>query len=165
MPEPIYGLAAIGLVDPARVLRNSTARAGDTLILTKRLGIGIYSAALKRGELDDAYYQEMLASTTQLNAVGAELPDIAGVHAVTDVTGFALLGHALEMCRGAGLSLRHRLRRAAGFRRRAQAGAIRHRHRRGEAQLGELRARGGSGRAAGRGTATCYAIRRPAAGC
>ena len=104
-PEPIYGLAAIGLVDPARVLRNSTARAGDTLILTKRLGIGIYSAALKRGELDDACYREMLTATTQLNAVGAALPDIAGVHAVTDVTGFALLGHALEMCRGAGLSL------------------------------------------------------------
>ncbi|HEX4112644.1 MAG TPA: selenide, water dikinase SelD [Stellaceae bacterium] len=104
-PEPIYGLAAIGLVDPARVLRNSTARAGDALILTKPLGIGIYSAALKRGELDDAHYAEMLASTTQLNAVGAELPDIGGVHAVTDVTGFALLGHGLEMCRGAGLSL------------------------------------------------------------
>jgi len=104
-PEPIYGLAVIGLVDPTRVLRNSTAHAGDTLILTKRLGIGIYSAALKRGELDEACYAEMLASTTQLNAVGAELPDLAGVHAVTDVTGFALLGHALEMCRGAGLSL------------------------------------------------------------
>jgi selenide, water dikinase len=103
-PEPIYGLAAIGLVEPSRVLRNSTARAGDTLILTKPLGIGIYSAALKREELDPAYYAEMLASTTQLNAVGAELPDIAGVHAVTDVTGFALLGHGLEMCRGAGLS-------------------------------------------------------------
>jgi selenide,water dikinase len=105
VPEPIYGLVAIGLVDPARVLRNSTARAGDTLILTKRLGIGIYSAALKRGELDGAHYAEMLESTTQLNAVGAALPDIAGVHAVTDVTGFALLGHALEMCRGAGLTL------------------------------------------------------------
>jgi selenide, water dikinase len=104
-PEPIYGLAAIGLVDPTRVLRNSTARAGDTLILTKRLGIGVYSAALKRGELDQICYKEMLASTTQLNAVGAELPNLAGVHAVTDVTGFGLLGHALEMCRGASLSL------------------------------------------------------------
>jgi len=104
-PEPIYGLAAIGLVDPTRILRNSTAQAGDTLMLTKRLGIGIYSAALKRGELDETCYAEMLASTTQLNAVGAELPDLSGVHAVTDVTGFALLGHALEMCRGAGLSL------------------------------------------------------------
>ncbi|MGH6988632.1 MAG: selenide, water dikinase SelD [Stellaceae bacterium] len=104
-PEPIYGLAAIGLVDPARVMRNSTARAGDVLILTKPLGIGIFSAALKRGELDAASYAVMVATTTQLNAVGAELPEIAGVHAVTDVTGFALLGHALEMCRGASLSL------------------------------------------------------------
>ena len=124
-PEPIYGLAAIGLVDPARVLRNSTARAGDVLILTKRLGIGIYSAALKRGELDDAYYREMVAATTQLNAVGAELPDIAAVHAVTDVTGFALLGHALEMCRGAGLALTvdfDRLPVFDGARRLAQSG-------------------------------------------
>jgi len=104
-PEPIYGLAVVGLVDPARVLRNSTARAGDRLILAKRLGIGIYSAALKRGELAPADYAEMLASSTQLNAVGAELPAIAGVHALTDVTGFGLLGHALEMCRGASLSL------------------------------------------------------------
>jgi selenide,water dikinase len=104
-PEPIYGLAAIGLVDPARVMRNSTARDGDTIILTKPLGIGIFSAALKRGALDAGSYAAMVATATQLNAVGAALPDIAGVHAVTDVTGFALLGHALEMCRGAGLSL------------------------------------------------------------
>ena len=103
--EPIYGLAVFGVVDPARILRNSTARPGDRLILTKRLGIGIFSAALKRGALDDAAYGEMLASTTQLNAVGAELSSIAGVHAVTDVTGFGLLGHALEMCRGASLAL------------------------------------------------------------
>jgi selenide,water dikinase len=103
--EPIYGLAVIGVVDPARVLRNSTAQPGDRLIVTKRLGIGIFSAALKRGELDEASYNEMLASTTQLNAVGAELPSIAGVHAATDVTGFGLLGHALEMCRGAALAL------------------------------------------------------------
>ena len=105
-PEPIYGLAVIGVVDPARILRNSTARPGDRLILTKRLGIGVFSAALKRGELDEASYADMLASTTQLNAVGAELPAIAGVHAVTDVTGFGLLGRALEMCRGASLGLR-----------------------------------------------------------
>jgi selenide,water dikinase len=105
-PEPIYGLAVIGIVDPARILRNSTARRGDCLILTKRLGIGIFSAALKRGELDEPSYADMLASTTQLNAVGAELPAMAGIHAVTDVTGFGLLGHALEMCRGASLGLR-----------------------------------------------------------
>ena len=105
-PEPIYGLAAIGLVDPNRVLRNDRARAGDRLVLTKPLGIGIFSAALKRGELDEASYREMLAATTQLNLLGMELPEFAGVHSVTDVTGFALLGHALEMCRGASLSAR-----------------------------------------------------------
>jgi selenide,water dikinase len=105
-PEPIYGLAVFGLVDPDRVLRNSTAQPGDRLILTKRLGIGIFSAALKKGQLDEASYSDMLQSTTQLNAVGAELPAIAGVHAATDVTGFGLLGHALEMCRGAALTAR-----------------------------------------------------------
>lgn len=105
-PEPIYGLAAIGIVNPAHILRNSTARVGDHLILTKRLGIGIFSAALKRRELDQESYGDMLASTTQLNAVGAELPDVPGVHAVTDVTGFGLLGHTLEMCRGASLAVR-----------------------------------------------------------
>ncbi len=128
-PEPIYGLAAIGLVDPARVLRNSTARAGDTLILTKRLGIGIYSAALKRGELDDAYYQEMLASTTQLNAVGAALPDIAGVHAVTDVTGFALVRAWAGDVPRRRSDAEHRFRAPADLRRRARTGAVRHRHR------------------------------------
>ena len=105
-PEPIYGLAVFGLVDPNRILRNSTAQPGDRLILTKRLGIGIFSAALKKGQLDEASYADMLASTTQLNAVGAELPSIACVHAATDVTGFGLLGHALEMCRGASLTAR-----------------------------------------------------------
>ena len=98
--EPIYGLAVIGLVDPARMLRNSTAKPGDQLILAKRLGIGIFSAALKRGELDAEAYAAMIASTTQLNNVGAELPEFSGIHALTDVTGFGLLGHALEMCRG-----------------------------------------------------------------
>ena len=102
-PEPIYGLVALGLVDPARVMRNSTAQAGDQLILTKRLGVGIYSAALKRQVLNEASYREMIASTTQLNAVGTDLAGMAGVHAVTDVTGFGLLGHLLEMCRSASL--------------------------------------------------------------
>ena len=103
--EPIYGLAVIGLVDPDRILRNSGAKPEDRLILAKRLGVGIFSAALKRGELDSAAYSDMISSTTQLNRVGAELPRFAGVHALTDVTGFGLLGHALEMCRGAGLSV------------------------------------------------------------
>ncbi|HUB95267.1 MAG TPA: selenide, water dikinase SelD [Stellaceae bacterium] len=113
--EPIYGLAALGLVDPTRVLRNSTARAGDRLILTKRLGIGIFSAALKRRELEPALYREMIATTTQLNDVGMALPEIEGVHAVTDVTGFGVLGHGLEMCRGAALGLSLSLARLPFF--------------------------------------------------
>ncbi len=104
--EPIYGLVAIGLVHPDRVLRNAGARAGDRLILTKGLGIGIYGAALKRGELGQELYREMMKSTTKLNVLGAELPDIGGVHAVTDVTGFGLIGHGLEMTRAAGLGCR-----------------------------------------------------------
>jgi selenide, water dikinase len=102
-PEPIYGLVAIGLVDPTRVLRNNTAQAGDAIILSKPLGVGIYSAALKRGDLDASMYAEVLHSMTQLNDAGAKMKDIAGVHAMTDVTGFGLLGHLLEMCRGAAL--------------------------------------------------------------
>ena len=102
--EPIYGLVALGLVHPDRVLTNKGGRAGDVLILTKALGVGVLSAAFKQERLDDAGYAALIASTTQLNAVGAELGQSKGVHAVTDVTGFGLLGHALEMCRGAGLS-------------------------------------------------------------
>ena len=102
--EPIYGLVALGLVHPDRVLTNRTARAGDVLILTKALGVGVLSAAFKQAQLSEAGYGALIASTTQLNSVGSELSELAGVHAVTDVTGFGLLGHALEMCRGAGLT-------------------------------------------------------------
>jgi selenide,water dikinase len=102
--EPIYGLVALGLVHPDKVLTNRSAQAGDVLILTKALGVGVLSAAFKQERLDAAGYAALIASTTQLNAVGRELADLAGVHAVTDVTGFGLLGHALEMCRGAGLT-------------------------------------------------------------
>ncbi len=102
-PEPIYGLVAIGLVHPDRVLRNVGAQAGDALILTKGLGVGVYGAALKRGELSDVLYGAMIASTTRLNTLGADMPALAGVHALTDVTGFGLLGHALEMTRPAAL--------------------------------------------------------------
>ena len=105
-PEPIYGLVAVGLVHPDRVLKNSDAKPGDTLILTKGLGVGIFSAAMKKDELSDADYATMVNSTTKLNAVGAELATLPGVHAMTDVTGFGLLGHLLEMCRGASLSAR-----------------------------------------------------------
>ena len=110
-PEPIYGLVALGLVHPDRVLRNSGARVGDVLILTKGLGVGVLSAALKRGVLDDTGYRAMLESATRLNRLGQELPGIDGVHGVTDVTGFGFLGHTLEMCRGSGV--RAELRMAA----------------------------------------------------
>lgn len=102
--EPIYGLVAMGVVHPDRVLTNRTGRAGDLLILTKPLGVGILSAAFKQERLDDDGYRALIASTTQLNAVGPELAAMAGVHAMTDVTGFGLFGHALEMARGAGLT-------------------------------------------------------------
>ncbi len=101
--EPIYGLVAIGLVRPDRVLTNRTARPGDVLILTKALGVGILSAAFKQERLGSDGYKALISSTTQLNAVGPELAELDGVHAMTDVTGFGLLGHALEMARGAGL--------------------------------------------------------------
>ncbi|MBU1347954.1 MAG: selenide, water dikinase SelD [Alphaproteobacteria bacterium] len=103
--EPIYGLVALGLVHPDRVLTNRGARAGDVLILTKGLGVGVLSAALKQERLDAAGHATLIASTTQLNAVGADLAEAAGVHAMTDVTGFGLLGHALEMARGSGLGI------------------------------------------------------------
>jgi len=102
--EPIYGLVALGLVHPDRVLTNRGGRAGDVLILTKALGVGVLSAAFKQERLDAAGYDALIASTTQLNVLGQALPDVAGVHAVTDVTGFGLIGHALEMARGAGLT-------------------------------------------------------------
>lgn len=104
--EPIYGLAVTGVVDPKKVKRNSGARGGDQLILGKPLGVGIFSAAFKKGLLDDAGYRAMLETTTQLNVPGMELASLAGVHAMTDVTGFGLLGHLLEMCRGSGLAAR-----------------------------------------------------------
>jgi len=102
--EPIYGLVALGLVHPDKVLTNRTAQAGDVLILTKALGVGVLSAAFKQEKISPEGYAALIGSTTQLNSVGRELGEVPGVHAVTDVTGFGLLGHALEMCRGAGLS-------------------------------------------------------------
>jgi selenide,water dikinase len=103
-PEPIYGLVALGLMHPGQVKRNDRARAGDVLILGKALGIGVMSAALKNGELSEAGYADMIASTTQLNTPGMELAEMADVHAMTDVTGFGLLGHLLEICRGSHLA-------------------------------------------------------------
>ena len=102
--EPIYGLVAMGLVHPDKVRRNSEAQAGDVLVLGKPLGVGILSAALKKGVLDAAGYAEMIRHTTQLNKVGITLGGMDGVHAMTDVTGFGLAGHLLEICRGSSLT-------------------------------------------------------------
>ncbi len=105
-PEPIYGLVGIGVVHPGRVKRNNAAQPGDALILGKPLGVGVLSAALKKGTLSAEGYRRMIETTTQLNAVGAELGQLEGVHAMTDVTGFALLGHLLEIVRGSRLAAR-----------------------------------------------------------
>jgi selenide,water dikinase len=103
--EPIYGLVALGLVHPKRVKRNADAKAGDRLVLGKPLGVGVLSAALKKEKLDAAGYAQMIATTTQLNTPGPELAALPGVHALTDVTGFGLAGHALELARGAACSV------------------------------------------------------------
>ena len=103
--EPIYGLVALGLVHPQRVRRNADARPGDLLVLGKPLGVGVMSAALKKGQLDEAGYAAMIATTTQLNTPGPDLAALDGVHALTDVTGFGLAGHALEMARGSGCTV------------------------------------------------------------
>ena len=126
-PEPIYGLAVLGICKTEDVRRKSDAKPGDAIILTKPLGVGIYSAAIKKGVLSPAGYAEMIATTTLLNRVGAELAKEAAVHAITDVTGFGLLGHSLEMARCSRLTLVIRagelplLSEAATF---AQQGAV-----------------------------------------
>ncbi len=104
--EAIYGLVALGLVHPKRVKRNADAMPGDVLVLGKPVGVGVMSAALKKGELDDAGYALMIDTTTQLNTAGPDLAATSGVHALTDVTGFGLAGHALEMARGARCEVR-----------------------------------------------------------
>ena len=101
--EAIYGLVAIGMVDPRHVKRNSDAKPGDVIVLGKALGVGVYSAALKNEQLSDAQYGTMLATTTRLNTPGPRLAQLDGVHAMTDVTGFGLLGHLLEVCKGSGV--------------------------------------------------------------
>ena len=103
-PEPIYGLVALGLVHPDRVMRNDRAQAGDVLVLGKALGVGIMSAALKKGELRPKAYEQMIETTTKLNTPGPALAQMEGVHAMTDVTGFGLIGHLMEVCRGSRLT-------------------------------------------------------------
>ncbi len=102
--EPIYGLVAMGLVHPKRVRRNADARAGDVLVLGKPLGVGVLSAALKKEQLSETGYRQLIENTTQLNTPGMALSALDGVHALTDVTGFGLAGHALELARGAKLA-------------------------------------------------------------
>ena len=104
--EPIYGLVVLGLVHPDKIKRNAGARPGDQLILGKPLGVGILSAALKKDALEPAGYAQMIASTTKLNTPGIALADLPGVHALTDVTGFGLAGHGLELARGARAGVR-----------------------------------------------------------
>lgn len=103
--EPIYGLAAMGLVHPDHVRKNAEAQAGDVLILGKGLGVGVFSAAFKKNLLAADDYAVMIQSTTQLNTPGIALGTMTGVHAMTDVTGFGLLGHAWEIARGSKLAL------------------------------------------------------------
>jgi selenide,water dikinase len=102
-PEPIYGLVVLGLVHPDKVKRNDRAKPGDVLILGKGLGVGIMSAALKKGALREKAYEQMIDACTKLNTPGQELAEMPGVHALTDITGFGLLGHLLEICRGSKL--------------------------------------------------------------
>src|SRR5262245_54806988 len=104
--EPIYGLVVMGLVHPSKVRRNADARPGDVLVLGKPLGVGVLSAALKKGKLDAEGYARLVPTATRLNKPGTALADLPGVHAITDITGFGLAGHALELARGAGLTVR-----------------------------------------------------------
>lgn len=108
-PEPIYGLVVVGVAHPQHIKRNVGACEDDVLILGKPLGIGVLSAAMKKGELDSEGYRQMVDTATKLNAVGAALGKRDDVHALTDVTGFALLGHLLEICRGSGLAAELRI--------------------------------------------------------
>jgi len=125
--EPIYGLVALGLVHPKRVKRNADAQPGDVLVLGKPLGVGVLSAALKKQQLDAAGYERMISTTTRLNTPGPELAAIEGVHALTDVTGFGLAGHTLELARGADLSIELEWAKVPvlqGVRELAQAGLV-----------------------------------------
>jgi selenide,water dikinase len=104
--EPIYGLVALGLAHPDHIKRNADAQVGDILILGKPIGVGIMSAALKKEMLSDEGYQAMISNTTKLNTAGPDLAKLQGVHALTDITGFGLAGHLLEMARGAKCTVR-----------------------------------------------------------
>ena len=125
--EAIYGLVALGVVHPKRIKRNADAKPGDRLVLGKPIGVGVLSAALKKDTLSAEGYAQMIAATTQLNTAGPDLAALDGVHALTDVTGFGLAGHTLEMARGAGLDALidwHRVPLLGDVRALAAAGAV-----------------------------------------
>jgi len=125
--EPIYGLVVMGLVHPKKLRRNADARAGDRLVLGKPVGVGVLSAALKKQRLPEGGYEAMIAATTRLNTPGPDLAELPGVHAITDVTGFGLAGHALELARGAGLQIAidwHRVPLLPGVQTLAQQGLV-----------------------------------------
>ncbi len=103
-PEPIFGLSVTGLVDPRRLLTNAAARPGDRLVLTKPLGTGIATTAIKRGLATPTLAKKTVALMTRLNRVGADLAEARLVRATTDVTGFGLLGHLASMCRASGVA-------------------------------------------------------------
>jgi selenide, water dikinase len=103
--EAIYGLVVMGLVHPKRVKRNADAQVGDRVLLGKPLGVGVMSAALKKEKLEPEGYAQMIAAATKLNTPGPELAALEGVHAMTDITGFGLAGHVLELAKGAKVSI------------------------------------------------------------
>jgi len=103
-PEPIFGLAVTGIVNKEDLKKNNTAEEGDLIFLTKPLGVGILSTAQKRGLLKKEHLQLMIEQMTTLNKIGESLGKIKGVTAMTDVTGFGLFGHLIEMAEGSGLS-------------------------------------------------------------
>ena len=109
--EPKYGLAVMGLVHPQRIITKAGARPGDTLVLTKPLGVGLVATAAKGDEANPAHLAEATASMSRLNRWAAELLGTAGVHALTDITGFALLGHGCEIAEKSGVRLRFDLQR------------------------------------------------------
>jgi selenide, water dikinase len=125
--EPIYGLVALGLVHPKRVKRNADAKVGDRLILGKPIGVGVLSAALKKDALSPEGYAQMIENTTKLNTPGPDLAALDGVHALTDITGFGLAGHVMEMARGANTTVRIDMARVpliGGVRELAAAGMV-----------------------------------------
>ena len=162
--EPIYGLVVMGLVHPDKVRRNADAKDGDVLVLGKPIGVGVLSAALKKNALDPAGYARLIATTTRLNTPGIALAAMPGVHAITDVTGFGLAGHALEMARGAKLGVTIDWSQGAAARRRRADGAATASSPAPRAATGPATApRSRSTRPCRRSRATCSPIRRPRA--